>query len=134
MRVFILIISVLILSSCGWISEAESVAQDEFGATGSLKKYEWFKNASESISEKEQTIAVYEANLKDLVEDYKGIDRVDWDRLDKQQYNQWRLEVVGMKASYNKVVKEYNSQSSKFNWSFYNTTDLPRSYSLYLNK
>lgn len=134
MRVLILILTAVLLTSCGWISEADDVAQEEFGARGSLKKYEWFKDASETINEKLQTIEVYTQNLTQLQEDYEGISRKDWDRLDKQQYNQWNLEIVGMKASYNKVVKEYNSQSSKFNWQFYNTSELPRNYELYISK
>ena len=117
MKKLLYILLTISIVSCGWISEAENVAQEEFGATGSLKKYEWFKDAAETINEKRQTIAVYENNLKLLNEQYGKIPRKDWDRLDKQQFNQWTMEITGIKASYNKVVKEYNSQSSKFNWS-----------------
>lgn len=133
MKKIILLLITASLSSCGWLIEAEEVAQEEFGARGSLKKYEWFKDAAETINEKQQTIAVYENNLVNLKEDYKDVPRSKWDRLDKQQYNQWTMEITGIKASYNKVVKEYNSQSSKFNWSLYNTSDLPRSFELYLD-
>ncbi len=133
MKYVLMILSAILLTSCGWFSEANTVAREEFGARGSLKKYEWFKDASETIIEKKQTIEIYQANLKSLSEEYEGTKRKDWDRLDKQQFNQWKLEIVGIKASYNKVVKEYNSQSSKFNWSFYNTSDLPRNYDLYIS-
>lgn len=118
----------------GWFSEAAVVAKEEFGAKASLKKYEWFKDASETIEAKRQTILVYEANLTDIDEQYGNVPRKDWDRLDKMQYNQWRAEITGIKASYNKVVKEYNAQSSKFNWRGYNTTDLPMTYDLYMDK
>ena len=134
-----LIIRLLILTftlnlfSCSWVSEANQTAREEFGAKGSLKKYEWFKDCSNTIDEKLQTIKVYEQNIKLLEESYKEVERRNWDTIDKQQYNQWRAEITGMKASYNKVVKEYNSQSSKFNWSFYNTSQLPKTYTLYLD-
>lgn len=118
----------------GWFGEAATVAKEEFGARSSLKKYEWFKDASETLQEKKQTIAVYEQNLTELKAEYEGTPRTEWDRIDKQQFNQWNMEVAGLKASYNKVVKEYNSQSSKFNWSAYNTTELPEEYDLYLKK
>lgn len=118
----------------GWFSEAAAVAKEEFGAKASLKKYEWFKDASETILEKKQTILVYQTNVDQMKKDYSDTKRKDWDRIDKQQYNQWSLEIVGLKASYNKVVKEYNAQSSKFNWKIYNTSDLPVTYNMYLSK
>jgi len=118
----------------GWFSEAATVAKTEFGAKASLKKYEWFKDCSNTIEEKRNSIKLYEANLKNIDKQYEGVKRKDWDDFDKAQYNQWSMEIVGIKASYNKVVKEYNSQSDKFNWAMYNTSDLPRSYDLYLNE
>jgi hypothetical protein len=118
----------------GWFSEAGQVVKEEFGPRASLKKYEWFKDASATIEEKGHTIKVYEQNVKDMEESYDGIPRKDWDRIDKQQYNMWSQEITGLKASYNKVVKEYNAQSSKFNWSLYNKSDLPEHYDLYLDK
>jgi hypothetical protein len=117
----------------GWFSEGAQVVQEEFGPSAALEKYEWFKNASETIEQKKRTIGVYETNINEINASYDGIPRKDWDRIDKQQYNQWRAEITGMKASYNKVVKDYNSQSSKFNWEMFNTSGLPRSYDLYLS-
>lgn len=118
----------------GWFSEAAVVAKEEFGARASLKKYEWFKDASETINEKQQTILVYQGNISSMQEDYKGTPRKDWDRLDKQQFNQWKLELSGLKANYNSIVKEYNAQSSKFNWSMYNTSHLPEHFDLYITQ
>ena len=117
----------------GWFSEAGEVAKEEFGARASLKKYEWFKTASATIEEKKNSIQMFENNMKSMEEDYGDIHRADWDRLDKQQYNQWKLELYGMKSSYNSTVKEYNAQSSKFNWELYNTDNLPTEYTTYLN-
>lgn len=133
--VFVIGFGVIILSFfLGGFAEASQVVSDEFGAKASLKKYEWFVNAAETIDEKNRTIEVYETNVTNFEEDFKGIPRNEWDNLDKQQYNQWRMEITGLKASYNMVVKEYNSQSAKFNWNLYNTSELPKSYDLYLSK
>lgn len=118
----------------GWFSEAAQVAKEEFGAKASLKKYEWFKDCSATIEEKKSTILVYESRVTGMEDVYKGIPRKDWDRLDKQQYNLWTSEIVGIKASFNKVVKEYNAQSSKFNWSSYNDSGLPKHYDQYIDK
>jgi len=118
----------------GWFSEAATVAKDEFGAKASLKKYEWFKDCSAAIEQKGHTINVYSTNVSNMQDSYSGIPRKDWDRLDKQQYNVWSMEITGLKASYNKVVEEYNAQSSKFNWSLYNQTELPKKYDLYLDE
>lgn len=117
----------------GWFSEAAQVAQEEFGAKASLKKYEWFQDCANTIEEKSNTIKVYESNIANMNEMYGDSPRIEWDRIDKQQYNQWSAEITGIKASYNKVVKEYNSQSSKFNWSMYNESELPKKYDLYLD-
>lgn len=110
----------------GWFSEAGKVAKDEFGAKAMLKKYEWFKNASAELEKKKADILVYEQNLKNMEESYGKIPRYEWDRTDKEQYNQWQLEVAGIKASYNMTAAEYNAQSSKFNWrKFKGKSDLP---------
>lgn len=116
-------------SSC---FEAADVLQEEFGAQASIKKYEWFKDAYNTLEEKRQTILVYEGNLDNIEDQYENIPRREWDRIDRKQYNQWTLEISGLKASYNKVVKEYNAQSSKFNWSLYDTT-LPQKVNTYIN-
>ena len=120
--------------SLGWFSEAGKVAQEEFGPEASIEKYEWFEDCASTLEEKSHTINVYEHNIVDMDSMYAGIPRKDWDRLDKQQYNQWTMEITGIKASYNKVVKEYNAASAKFNWSLYNETDLPEHYDLYIDE
>lgn len=132
---FILLLSIMMtVVSCSWFGEAAAVAKEEVGPRAALKKYEWFKDASATIDEKFHTINIYEQNKKDMFVDYESIPRKDWDRLDKRQYNQWAMEITGIKASYNKVVKEYNAASSKFNWDLFNTDEIPHSYDLYLDK
>jgi len=120
----------------GWFSEAATVTKKEFGPQAMLKKYEWFKNASAELVKKENDILVYSTNLKNMEDSYKNIPRNKWDRTDKEQYNQWSIELAGIKASYNSVAAEYNAQSSKFNWSpFKGNSDLPPTeYKTFINQ
>lgn len=99
-----------------WCNEAATVAKEEFGPRNALKKYEWFKNASAELDKKLADINVYEQRIEQMQKDYDGTSRKDWDRLDKEQFNQWYGEVAGVKASYNSLAAEWNSQISKFNW------------------
>lgn len=117
----------------GWFSEAGEVAQKEFGAKAALKKYEWFKDASAKLEQRKSDIAIYEKKVQNLNEQYKNTARKDWDRTDKETYNQWETELAGIKLSYNNLASEYNSQSSKFNWSPFKG-EIPESYQQYENK
>ncbi len=101
----------------GIFGEAATVAQEEFGAKAAVTKYEWFKDAHATISEKQATIATMEQDAARMKAEYGDTPRRDWDRTDKDQINQWRREVSGLKASYNGLVAEYNANSSKFTWS-----------------
>ncbi len=73
----------------GWFSEAAQVTKDEFGPQASLEKYEWFKDASAKLEQKKADIQIYEARIVQIQEDYKGVPRKDWDRIDKETVNQW---------------------------------------------
>ena len=117
----------------GWFGEAAKVAKEEFGPEASLEKYEWFKETGATLQEKKRTIEVYENNVKEIEADYEGIKRIDWDRTDKEQINQWRLEVAGLKASFNQTAAEYNAASDEFNWKPYKT-DIPKEYESYLTE
>ena len=109
----------------GWCNQAVDVVKQEFGPKELLRKYEWFKDASAAIDEKVATIEMYKTRQKSMEVSYAGTLRKNWDRTDKEQYNQWIQEVAGMIASYNATCAEYNSQMSKFNWRFTNAGDLP---------
>ena len=109
----------------GWFGEAATVAQEEFGPEAALEKYEWFKNASAQLDKKRADIKVYEANVQDLESDYEGTPRSKWDRVDKQQLSQWKMEVSGIKASFNSLAAEYNANSAKFNWKMFDTGKAP---------
>ncbi|MFA5067645.1 MAG: hypothetical protein WC466_06355 [Candidatus Izemoplasmatales bacterium] len=114
----------------GWFSETAQVTKDEFGPQASLKKYEWFKDASAKLEQKKADIQIYEARIVQIQEDYKGVPRKDWDRIDKETVNQWETELAGIKLSYNQLAAEYNSQSSKFNWKPYKN-EIPQTYTTY---
>ena len=111
--------------SLGWFQEAAQVTREEFGPRAMLNKYQWFKDASAQLDKKQANIRVYEARLDGLEAAYDGVERADWDRVDKQQSNLWRAELAGVIANYNGLAAEYNAEMSKFNWRFANVGGLP---------
>lgn len=126
----------------GWMGDAADTAKKEFSASAMLKKYEWFKDASAQLDKKTADVSVYESRVKSLEEAYKGKDRTQWLRSDAEQYNVWQSEVAGVRASFNLLAAEYNSNMAKFNYSFSNigdlpkgaTTPLPREYKPYITQ
>jgi hypothetical protein len=110
----------------GWFGEAAKVAQQEFGPEAILKKYEWFKDAAAQLEKKQADITVYESRTKSMNETYKNLSREKWPREDREQFNVWQSEVAGVKASYNQLAADYNSQMAKLNWRFANVGDLPK--------
>lgn len=135
MKVFFLIMAMTIVIGIGgyvfgFIGEGAAVVKEEFGPRAALRKYEWFKDASAQLEGKKQTIIVYDNKLKALETSYEGASRREWDRTDKEAMNLWMVEVAGIKASYNRLAAEYNSASSKFNWS-YAEGDEPQTYKIY---
>jgi hypothetical protein len=109
----------------GGASDAANVVSKEFAPSALLTKYEWFKDASAQLDKKLADISVYDRRTKNLEATYKGIARAGWPRDDREQLNIWDSEVAGIKASYNSLAAEYNSQMSKFNYRFTNVGDLP---------
>ena len=130
----VLTISLMSFESCSYINNAKKTAFKEFSPEAILRKYEWFKDASAMLNKKKQDIQVYEANIQSMVDEYEGVARKDWDRIDKEQFNQWRIELVGIKASYNQLAAEYNSQSSKWNWQYFEgQPPLEKEFSQYID-
>ena len=107
-------------------SEAADVAHEEFGPRELLRKYEWFKDCSAQLDKKKADIKIYESRLELLEGVYGDERRSDWAKEDREQYNLWAVEVAGVRASYNSLAAEYNSQMSKFNWRFTNAGQLPK--------
>lgn len=126
----------------GWFGNAEQVAKKEFYPDALLKKYEWFKDASAQLDSKVATIKILEKRIETIEETYGETPRQSWARSDREQYNVWLNENAGVKASYNTLAAEYNSQMVKFNWRFTNvgdlppgsTTPLPREYKPYIKE
>jgi len=119
-------IGLAIVSNVLWFAgEANQVAKEEFGPRAMLEKYEWFKDAAAQLDAKVASIEVYEAQMKSMEESYGGEPRRNWTRDDREQYNQWSTESMGLKLSYNNLAAEYNSQMAKFNWRFANAGELP---------
>lgn len=127
--VLILIIASAVLSSLGyllgWFGEAATVAQQQFGPTALLKKYEWFKDAAAQLDALDANIRVYDARRKAMADAYTDVPRIRWPREDKAEWNLIIAEVAGVKARYNGLAAEYNSQMAKFNYRFTNAGDLP---------
>lgn len=127
---------------CRVASETVEVAHDQFGPKALLAKYEWFKNTAAALDKKVADIGVYESRLEALQQTYGATPRAKWSREDREQYNLWLSEEVGVKASYNQLAAEYNAQMAKFNWQFANSgtlppgaeKPLPREYKPYLNQ
>jgi len=109
----------------GWFGEAAAVAREELGPRALLKKYEWFKNASASLDRHRANLDAYKQRLASLKESYGEEPRSKWDRTDKEDWNQWHTEALGILATYNGLAAEYNAQMSKINWRFTNVGDLP---------
>lgn len=111
--------------SLGLFQEVAQVSREELGPKALLKKYEWFKNASAQLDKKQADIQIYQSRMTSMMADYEGTRRKDWDRTDKESFNLWQTEVVGVIASYNGLAAEYNAQMSKVNWRFTNVGSLP---------
>jgi hypothetical protein len=116
----------------GWFGEAAKVAQDEFGPEKALAKYEWFINQSNSIEKMDQDIVLFKGRVDTVSKKYQGYGKkmilwpphiqVQFNR-EKQQADEDLLAIVSQR---NNLVKEYNAQSSKFNWApFHTRPDVP---------
>ena len=138
MKIVLSLIAVMfLLVGCG---DAVNTAYNELKPSTLLKKYEWFKDTSAQLDKKVADIKVYEQRMKAVKESYGTEPRSKWDRTDKEQFNQWVTELAGVKASYNGLAAEYNSQMAKVNWRFCNAgtvpdggEPLPREYRTYMS-
>lgn len=117
----------------GWFSEAGQVAQQEFGPSAALEKYQWFIERQNSILKMDQDIKNFEGRLINLEQQYKsdyGQDPAKWSLATQTQYNHERQtardDLLAVISQRNHLVQEYNANSQKFNWEpFRQRTDLP---------
>ncbi len=107
----------LVSTGMSFFTGAAKVAEKEFNAEAMLRKYEWFKDAANEIRKKKADVTMYESKIERF-ESLGGLDRTDREKL-----MVWEQELLGVRASLNGLVAEYNSQSSKFNWSVFDTNE-----------
>lgn len=124
----VFIVGVVIVGGfiCNFVGQSVEVLKKETNPQALLDKYRMFKTLVATIDEKGASIKVYAKRVTDMEADYEGTARKDWDRIDKQQLSQWRAEVSGLKAVYNRVAADYNVKMSDALYAFCNVGDLPK--------
>lgn len=123
--------------ACGFVGKTDRLLQQQFDPSALLKKYEWFKDSAAALDKKIADMGIYRSKLSSLKSDYPVAQRP---RDVREQLAIWESELAGIKASYNSLAAEYNSQMSKANYSFANvgmlppgaTVPLPREYKPYV--
>ena len=119
--ILVLLALFVVSNTSKWLDGAVEVAHKEFSAEAMLKKYEWFKDASNQIIKRGKDIQIYAEKQSTMC-----VGQID--RLAREQCMMWSQEVAGVKSAHNSLVAEYNAQSSKFNWSAFNADNLPTRY------
>lgn len=142
-KLILILLATAFIGGCRYINNAQETAYKEFKPQELLRKYEWFKDAAASLDSKLATLKMYEQRFQNIKTSYgaDSTNRKVWDRSDKEQWNVWESEFLGIKASYNDLAGQYNSAMAKFNYRFCNVGDLPegatvvlpRDYKPYLN-
>ena len=100
-------------------SKAAAVVSHEIDPQVLQNKYEWFKDTYAQLEADKANISTLESRMK-IVEKMPNPDRTD-----REQLMTWQQEVAGVKAAYNDLAAEYNSEMSKWNYRFTNIGDLP---------
>lgn len=110
------------------VNNGVQTAYNEFKPQELLRKYEWFKDASSQCEQKIATLGTYESRFLGLKQSYgkDSLARKNWNRDDREQWNVWQSEYLGVKASYNDLASQYNAAMAKFNYSFCNRGQLPQ--------
>lgn len=113
------------------IQNAQKTVYEQFKPEELLRKYEWFKDASAQLDAKLANLKAYEDRFTTMRREYgaDSVSRNKWSRDDKEQWNIWQSEAVGLKASYNDLSAQYNAAMVKFNYRFCNRGDLPQGQS-----
>lgn len=110
----------------GWFAHRTTqVVKHEVDPAELLRKYSWLKEAMTSLDSKKATIEADDSKIKAMEDSYKGVPRNKWAEMDAVQYNQWKTEQDGVKASYNALAAEYNAKMAEVHWAFTNVGQLP---------
>jgi hypothetical protein len=129
-----IIVAIITLGALlGFIGEGCSVAKDEFGPRAMLKKYEWFIDQATRLDKVQEDIAVFNEKIVQVDEQYSEETygpKKDWPLDVRTMYNKERSrardDAVAMVSMFNGLAREYNAQSSKFNWApFESKPDCP---------
>ncbi len=122
----LLLASLLILPvlGCRHVSDASDTLYHETKASTLLKRYEWFKDASAQLDKKQADIRLFEDWVAETKKDYG--ESKNWPKDVREMHNQRRLEMLGVKSSYNSLAAEYNAAMAKDNHRWTNAGDLPR--------
>lgn len=94
-------------------------AVDEAGAQ--FERYQKFKDLAAAIDAQSADIELYSARLESL----EVIPRSEQDRLDKQEIQQVRAELIGVRAKFNKMAAQYNAAMAKINYRYANVGQMP---------
>lgn len=128
--IFMVVVSVVLGTvgwTLGWFAEATQVAHDEFAPKAALAKYQWFIDQANAIKKMDQDIAIYKKRQDAVRDQYKGYgeDQSKWPPHIQMQYNKdyatARDDRSAVISQRNNLVRDYNAQSSKFNWRVFET-------------
>lgn len=135
MKTFLIVVGIVMLlvivtivgsvvSVGSWFAgRSVEVAQQQFDPQELLRKYEWFKDSRSQLDKKKADISIYQQRIASIDKKYEGR---ELPRVRAEQYMIWEQELSGIKASYNSLAADYNSQMAKFNWRFCNAGQLPQ--------
>ncbi|MCK5416043.1 hypothetical protein KAI92_01295 [Candidatus Parcubacteria bacterium] len=136
-KVFLLIVCISVVLGVtgyifGWFGEAAKVAQNEFGPERALQKYEWFIDQANAIEKMDQDVILFRGRVGTVTKKYQGYgdDMILWPPHIQAQFNKEKQQadedLLSVASQRNNLVKEYNAQSGKFNWTPFQTrTDKP---------
>ena len=120
------ILIIIALTNCRYVNDAQDTAFEEFKPSSLLKKYEYYKDVSSALDKKVADIDIYNARIQEMKDQYKGVNRKDWAKDDREQLSIIQSEQAGIKSSYNTLASEYNAAMAKFNYAFCNVGQLPQ--------
>lgn len=119
--VLVIVIIAVIGYVFGWFGEAATVAREEFGPRAAVKKYEWFKDKSNSLSAAEKRIKITKTALESFKKDAGP--RKDWTFEDKDEYSRLTTDLRGQEAHFEQLKAEYRAACEKVHWEVFRGDD-----------
>lgn len=112
-----------------FVAISMTMSCSELSPGRSLHKYEWFKNQYNAIEQLHTQIE----NATEQVEQYRQLygEPSTWSFSVHEEYARLQSVRSGYISKHNKLVAEYNAESSKFNWEIFKTNDLPEKIDTY---